>query len=87
MKTRKYLIYPLIDQLICLVLTLHVSTVTTKIIFCYEDCENKLRNKMEDEFLVDCLVTYIERKIAEKFNTDFIIDELYNMKECRARLR
>ena len=42
---------------------------------------------MEDEFLVDCLVTYIERKIAEKFNTDFIIDELYNMKECRARLR
>ena len=33
------------------------------------------------------LEAYIERKIAEKFNTDFIIDELYNMKECRARLR
>ena len=36
---------------------------------------------MEDEFLVDCLITYIERKIAEKFDTNLIIDEFYDMKE------
>ena len=36
---------------------------------------------MEDEFLVDCLVTYIERMIANKIDIDFIIDEFYDMKE------
>lgn len=42
---------------------------------------------MEDEFLVDCLITYIERKISEKFDTDSINDEFYDIKECRAQLR
>lgn len=46
--------------------------------------KNKLRNKMEDEFLAGCLITYIERKITEKFDINSIIDEFYDMKECRA---
>lgn len=36
---------------------------------------------MKDEFLADCLITYIKRKIAEKFDTDSIVDEFYDMKK------
>lgn len=45
------------------------------------------KNKIEDEFLVDCLVTYIERMIANKIDIDFIIDEFYNMKEWYTQLK
>ncbi|KRH16126.1 hypothetical protein GLYMA_14G133900v4 [Glycine max] len=48
--------------------------------------KNKLRNKMEDEFLAGCLITYIERKITEKFDINSIIDEFYDMKKHHARL-
>ena len=83
-KTRKDLTYPLIDRLIRLVLTLPVSTATTERSFsAMKIVKNRLRNKMEDDFLVDCLITYIERRIAEKFDTDSIIDEFYDMKERR----
>jgi hypothetical protein len=33
------------------------------------------RNKMEDGFLRDCLVTYIEKEIDVGISTDAIIDE------------
>jgi hypothetical protein len=35
----------------------------------------RLRNKMEDEFLRDCLISYIEREIALVFTTDTLIDD------------
>lgn len=38
--------------------------------------KTRLRNKMEDEFLRDCLVIYIEREIAVGISTDAVIDEL-----------
>ena len=38
-------------------------------------------------FLSNYLIIYIERKIAEKFDTDSIIDEVYDMKECRASIK
>ena len=80
--------YPLIDRLIHLVLTLPVSIATTeRSFFAMKIVINRFRNKMEDEFLVDCLITYIERKISEKFDTDSINDEFYDIKECRAQLR
>ena len=36
---------------------------------------------MEDGFLADCLITYIERKITKKFDTNSIIDEFYDIYE------
>jgi len=36
--------------------------------------KTRLRNKMEDDFLRDCMIIYIEREIAMKFTTDSIID-------------
>ena len=37
--------------------------------------KNDLRNKMGDEFLANCMVVYIERDIAESFDTDSIIED------------
>ncbi|QHN84741.1 Zinc finger MYM-type protein [Arachis hypogaea] len=80
-KTGKSLTYPLIDRLIRLVLTLPVSTATTERSFSAMNIvKNRLRNKMEDEFLANCLLIYIEKKIAERFDTDSIIDKFYDMK-------
>jgi hypothetical protein len=42
----------------------------------------RLCNKMEDEFLADNFVVYIERKISESFNSDLILD---NFGYLRAR--
>ena len=54
-----------------------------------EYCQNRLRNKTKDDFffLSNYLIIYIERKIAEKFDTDSIIDEVYDRKECRASIK
>ena len=43
--------------------------------------KNRLRNKMDDEFLADSLLIYIEKSIVEKIDTYCIIDEFYEMKE------
>ena len=41
---------------------------------------------MEDEFLIDCFINYIERKIDENF-IDSIIDKFHDLKECCAQLQ
>jgi hypothetical protein len=63
-KTEKSKTYYLIDRLIRLVLTLPVSTTTTERAFsAMKVIKTRLRNKMEDEFLANNLVVYIERKL------------------------
>ncbi|GAV69671.1 Dimer_Tnp_hAT domain-containing protein, partial [Cephalotus follicularis] len=81
-ETGKTIIYPLVDRLIRLVLTLPVSTAITKQAFSVMNIiKNKLRNKMDDDYLRNSLVFYIERKIAEKITADTIIDYFYIIKE------
>ncbi|XP_039120651.1 uncharacterized protein LOC120257106 [Dioscorea cayenensis subsp. rotundata] len=80
--------YPLIDRLLRLVLTLPVSTTTTERAFsAMKIIKTRLRNKMEDGFLTDYMIVYIEKEIAEKFTTDIIIDDFYAMKHRRAQLK
>ncbi|KAM0827454.1 hypothetical protein ACQ4PT_068178 [Festuca glaucescens] len=75
-KTGKSVDYNLIDRLIRLVLTLPVSTAMTERAFsAIKLVKTRLRNKMEDGFLRDCLLIYIEKEIAVGFSTDEIIDE------------
>ncbi|XP_062166237.1 uncharacterized protein LOC133872676 [Alnus glutinosa] len=74
-------IYNLIDKLIRLVLTFPVSTATTKrAFFAMKLVKTKLRSRMEDEFLADNLVVYIEKEILKDFMTEVIMDEFYSMK-------
>jgi len=49
--------------------------------------KTRLRNKMEDGFLRDCLVLYIEKEIAIKITTDSIIDDFNAVKERAVRFK
>ncbi|GAV83810.1 LOW QUALITY PROTEIN: Dimer_Tnp_hAT domain-containing protein, partial [Cephalotus follicularis] len=83
-KTGKAVIYPRVDRLIRLVLTLPVSTTTTERAFsALNIIKNKLRSKMEDDYLRSSSVLYIERKIAEKITKDAIIDDICTIIERR----
>ena len=87
-ETEKSIIYPLVDRLIRLILTLSVSTTTTERAFsAMKIVKTRLRNRMEDDFLANYLIVYIEKEIAERFTSDMIIDDFYSMKERRAQLK
>ncbi|ESR54147.1 hypothetical protein CICLE_v10024545mg [Citrus x clementina] len=73
--------------LIRLVLTLHVSTTTTERAFsAMKLIKTTHRNKMENEFLSDCIVIYIEREITDNIDSDAIVDEFSFLKNHRTQL-
>ncbi|XP_061345948.1 uncharacterized protein LOC133291663 [Gastrolobium bilobum] len=83
-KTRKSNSYHLVDRLIRLILTLPVSTASGERAFsAMKIVKTRLRNKMEDDFLANNLIVYIEREIAETFTTDSILEDFVNLKERR----
>jgi hypothetical protein len=85
LKKKKKNIYPLVDWLIRLILTLTVSTATTERAFsAMKIVKTRLRNRMEDDFLANYLIVYIVKEIAERFTIDMIINYFYYMKERRA---
>ena len=83
-KTNKLKHYHLIDWLICLVLTLTVSTIsiatTERTFSVMKYVKIVLHNKMEEKFLADSIMIYIEREFAEDIDSDSIIDEFYSTK-------
>ncbi|XP_073119620.1 uncharacterized protein [Henckelia pumila] len=80
-------VYVMLTRLIHLVLTLHVSAATTERAFsAMKHVKTSLRNKMEDDFLADCLTLYIERDLAKDIDVDSIIDEFYVSKARMAQL-
>jgi hypothetical protein len=83
-KIGKSYMYYLIDRLIHLVLTLPMSTTTTERVFsAMKIVKIRLRNKMEDKFLADNLLVYIENEIYESFNSNLILDDFVSLKSCR----
>ncbi|GJR51158.1 zinc finger MYM-type protein 1-like protein [Tanacetum coccineum] len=86
-KTQKRETYYLFDRLIRLILTLPVSTATSERAFsAMKVCKNRLRTKMSDDFLADSLVVYIEKEIAEKIDSQSVIEEFKSVKGRRAEL-
>ena len=79
-------IYFLINRLVHLVLTLPVSTATTERAFsAIKLLKTRLHNRMEDEFLADNMIVYIEKEIVGNFTIEMIMDEFYSMKNrCQA---
>ena len=49
--------------------------------------KSRFRNKMEDEFLMDSLIVYIENEIATKFSIDSIIDDFRDLKNASSSIR
>ncbi|XP_042380193.1 zinc finger MYM-type protein 1-like [Zingiber officinale] len=79
-------VYIMLTRLIHLILTLPVSTATTERAFsAMKHVKTAFRNKMEDDFLEDCLTLYIERDLAKDIDVDSIIDEFYVSKSRRAQ--
>ncbi|CAL9005618.1 unnamed protein product [Prunus brigantina] len=73
-------------RLIQLVLTLPVSTATTKRAFSYmKIIKNRLRSTIADEFLVDCMILRIEREFANSINNEEIIEEFKISKPRRVQ--
>jgi hypothetical protein len=69
-----------------LVLILPFSTTTIDCAFsAMKLVKIRLRNKMGDDFLRDCLIIYIEKEIAIEFTTDVLIDDFYDMRSHRVR--
>jgi hypothetical protein len=67
-----------------LLLTHPVSTATTERAFSTMNIiKTRLRNKIEDEFLTDSLMLYIEKEIAASLSTDSIIDDFRDMQARR----
>nr|XP_023896549.1 zinc finger MYM-type protein 1-like [Quercus suber] len=74
--------YKLIYRMVRLVLTLLISTTTTKRAFsAMKVVKTKLRNKMENDFLTDSLMLYIEKDITSTFSLDSIVDDFEDLKE------
>jgi len=46
--------------------------------------KTRFHNRMEDDFLANYLIVYIEKEIVERFKIDMIIDDFYSIKERRA---
>ncbi|KAL9664524.1 hypothetical protein QQ045_019928 [Rhodiola kirilowii] len=68
--------YPMIYRLVCLILTLPVSIATTERAFSSMNIiKSTLRNKMNDEFLDDLMVLYVERTFADYISNDDVIAE------------
>ncbi|KAK9675901.1 hypothetical protein RND81_11G039900 [Saponaria officinalis] len=87
-ETEKGEIYYLIDRLVRLILTLPVSTATAERAFsAMKLIKTALRNRMEDDYLTDSLIVYVEKGIAKEFDIDSIIDEFASKKDRRSLLK
>ena len=47
--------------------------------------KTRLRNKMEDDFLANSLVIYIEREIVESFDLDSILDDFVFLRDHKVK--
>lgn len=80
-KTRRSTTYYLVFRLITLVLTLPVSTAIAKRSFsAMKIIKTRFWNKMEDEFLSNSTLIYIEKEIALKFGLDSIFSNFCDLK-------
>ncbi|XP_071913896.1 uncharacterized protein [Coffea arabica] len=85
-KTGKSMCCTLIDRLIRLILTLPISTVTTERAFsAIKIIKTCLRSGMEEDFLANSMIMYIEKEIARTFDINSIINDFDIIKSRRAQ--
>ena len=80
-------VYPLVYLLLTLALILHVATATVERVFSTINIvNNRLRNRMGDEWMNDNLVVYLKRGIFDGIDNDTIIERFQKMKTYRDQL-
>jgi hypothetical protein len=83
-ETKRHIVYDLVYMLLKLVLLLPVATASVERVFSAMSLvKSKLRNKMGDSLLDDCLVTFIERDIFFKIDEDDIIKNFMAIRRRR----
>uniref|UniRef100_A0A2N9GI12 TTF-type domain-containing protein n=1 Tax=Fagus sylvatica TaxID=28930 RepID=A0A2N9GI12_FAGSY len=83
-ETEKDVTYPLVYLLVKLVLTLPVATATVERSFsAMKYIKNQLRNRMGDQWMNDCLVTYIESDVFDSIDNEAIMQRYQAMKTRR----
>ena len=81
-ETKKDITYPLVFRLLKLALILPVSTTTVERAFSVmKIVKNRLRNRMCDSFLNDCLVCYMEKDVFDSVSNDSIMYPFQKMKK------
>ncbi|XP_062100138.1 uncharacterized protein LOC133806020 [Humulus lupulus] len=86
-ETKKNIVYPLVYRLITLALILPVVTATVERVFSSMNIlKNRLRNRMGDQWMNDCLLVYIEKDIFNSLDNEVIMQRFQNMKTRRGRL-
>ncbi|KAK8936599.1 hypothetical protein KSP39_PZI012333 [Platanthera zijinensis] len=72
--------YQLVFRLLKLVCLLPVATASVERTFsAMKIIKNRLRNRMGDEWMNDCLMTYIEKDVADTITTEEIISRFQSM--------
>ena len=80
-QTNRHNVYDLVYFLIKLVLILSVATAGVERAFSAMNfVKNKLRNRMSDDLLDDCLLTFIERDIFLTVKEDDVIDTFMSIR-------
>jgi hypothetical protein len=83
-ETKRHKVFDMIYLLLKLVLILLVATSSVERAFSAMSLvKTKLRNKMCDSLLDDCLVTYIERDIFFEVNEEYIIETFMALRKRR----
>ena len=78
---KKNVSYPLVYSLVILALILLVATTTVERAFSTMNIiKNQLRNQIEDQWMNDCLVTYIEKYIFKTIKCEEIMQRFQNIK-------
>jgi hypothetical protein len=87
-ETNRHNAYDLVCLLLKLVLILPVATTSVKRAFSTMNfVNNKLRNRMNDGLLDDCLVTFIERDIFLNVKEEDVISSFMTIRRRRPEMK
>ncbi|XP_019190531.1 PREDICTED: uncharacterized protein LOC109184991 [Ipomoea nil] len=86
-ETGRHLDYTLVYLLLKLSLILPVATASVERAFsAMKLIKTSLRNRMSDDLLNDCLVSYVEKDIFDQVSNEAVLQRFQNMKENRGIL-
>ena len=83
---KKDVSYPLVYSLVALALILPVAIVTIERAFSTMNIiKNQLRNRIRDQWMNNCLVTYIEKDIFKTIECEEMMQQFQNIKNRRGQ--
>jgi hypothetical protein len=86
-ETKRHIVYLLVYLLLKLAMILPVATATVERSFStMKLVKTRLRNRMGDDWLNDCLVIYVERDVLDNVDDELIIQRFQNMKSRSGQL-